>query len=90
MRNFVKTNRGTPKDPVVMSTNTAELPVRGHRPDGCHKGPLVAYIRFVCLASFRAGFKIMLHPSGQNTVIMCRVALGCCLHAVHMGVWSNV
>ena len=23
-----------------MSTNTAELPVRGHRPDGCHSGHL--------------------------------------------------
>ena len=28
-----------PKDPVAMSTNTTELPVRGHRPDGCHSGP---------------------------------------------------
>ena len=30
-----------PKDPIAMSTNTAELPVRGHRPDGCHSGPLL-------------------------------------------------
>ena len=32
--NFVITNRGT-INPVAMSTKTAELPVRGHRPDGC-------------------------------------------------------
>ena len=25
-------------------------------------------MRFVCLASFRAGLKILLHPSGHNTV----------------------
>ena len=30
-----------PKDPVAMSTNTAELPFRRHRPDGCHSGPLL-------------------------------------------------
>ena len=29
-----------PKDPVAMSTNNAELSVRGHRPDDCHSGPL--------------------------------------------------
>ena len=36
--NFVIINRGT-NNPVAMSTNTAELPVRNHRPDGC--GPLL-------------------------------------------------
>ena len=63
-----------PTNPVAKSTNTAELPVRGHRPGGCHSAlscpglgdgkrcPYVASIRFVCIASFRAGLKIILHP----------------------------
>ena len=37
--------REVPKDPFAMSTNTAELPIRGHRPDGCHSGRLPAGAR---------------------------------------------